>query len=139
VSLEEEVALLLRQFHCKQQRIYKALPWRAPSRETRATGLATGAARSGIGDPPVKKSRPKAALCVIACMCGAMERRGTLMQTPGALGPRAQFQPWIFSYTVLARSSKKWLSRLKIEPAGHSKVNFFPCEVAHARFGGGAL
>jgi hypothetical protein len=87
VSLEEEVALLLRQFHCKQQRIYKALPWRAPPRETRATGLATGAARSGIGDPPVKKSRPKAALCVIPCMCGAMARRGTLMQTPGAVGP----------------------------------------------------
>jgi hypothetical protein len=62
VSLEEEVALLLRQFHCKQQRIYKALPWRAPSRETRATGLATGAARSGIGDPPIKKEPPEGGL-----------------------------------------------------------------------------
>jgi hypothetical protein len=28
----------------------------------------------------------------------------------------AQFQLWIFSYTVLARSSKKRLSRLKIGP-----------------------
>src|SRR5712671_7845883 len=29
-------------------------------------------------------------------------------------GCRAQFQLWIFSYTVLARPSKKWVSRLKI-------------------------
>jgi hypothetical protein len=36
------------------------------------------------------------------------------MQTPGAVGGRAQFQLWIFSYTILARSSKKWVSRLMI-------------------------
>jgi hypothetical protein len=38
------------------------------------------------------------------------------MQTPGALGGRAQFQLCIFSYTVLARPSKKWVSRVKIGP-----------------------
>ena len=37
------------------------------------------------------------------------------MQTPDALPRRAQFQLWIFSYTVLARPSKKGVSRLKIE------------------------
>jgi hypothetical protein len=28
----------------------------------------------------------------------------------------AQFQLWIFSYTILARSSKKWVSRVLIGP-----------------------
>src|SRR3979411_2202647 len=37
-----------------------------------------------------------------------------LMQTPDAFDRRAQFQLWIFSYTILLRSSKKLLSRLMI-------------------------
>src|SRR3954470_4872463 len=57
-----------------------------------------------------------------------------LMQTPDAVGTQvglpdlriikkpisgrpeigAQFQLWIFSYTVLARSSKKWVSRVML-------------------------
>jgi hypothetical protein len=36
------------------------------------------------------------------------------MQTPDAFERRAQFQLWIFSYTIRPRSSKKWLSRLMI-------------------------
>jgi hypothetical protein len=36
------------------------------------------------------------------------------MQTPDALRRRAQFQLWIFSYTVLARPSKNRLSRVMI-------------------------
>src|SRR5882757_7937757 len=43
-------------------------------------------------------------------------KRCPLMQTPGAVGGRAQFQLWIFSYTIRARSSKKWVSRIKIGP-----------------------
>src|SRR4051812_46335490 len=38
-----------------------------------------------------------------------------LMQTPDACGRRAQFQLWIFSYTVLTRPSKKRLSRVFIQ------------------------
>ena len=34
-----------------------------------------------------------------------------------ALGGRAQFQVWIFSYTVWAQSSKKQLSRVLMGPA----------------------
>jgi hypothetical protein len=45
------------------------------------------------------------------------------MQTPGAVGGRAQFQLWIFSYTIRARSSKKWLSRVMIERGdGFSRI-----------------
>src|SRR5712672_2700207 len=40
--------------------------------------------------------------------------KAPLMQTPDAFGRRAQFQLWIFSYTVRRRSSKKLLSRLMI-------------------------
>jgi hypothetical protein len=36
------------------------------------------------------------------------------MQTPGASRRQAQFQPWIFSYTIRAHSSKKWVSRVMI-------------------------
>jgi hypothetical protein len=36
------------------------------------------------------------------------------MQTPDALRRRAQFQLWIFSYTLLRARSKKWVSRIKI-------------------------
>ena len=38
--------------------------------------------------------------------------KAPLMQTPDAFGRRAQFQLWIFSYTVLAWPSKKRLSRV---------------------------
>ena len=37
-----------------------------------------------------------------------------LMQTPDAFRRRAQFQLWIFSYTMSARSSKKRVSILKM-------------------------
>src|SRR5712671_1539514 len=38
--------------------------------------------------------------------------KAPLMQTPDAFGRRAQFQLWIFSYTILLRPSKKLLSRV---------------------------
>ena len=41
-------------------------------------------------------------------------KNAALIQTPDALRRRAQFRLWIFSYTLLRRSSKKWVSRIKI-------------------------
>jgi len=39
-------------------------------------------------------------------------RHVALMRKPDAFGRRAQFQLWIFSYIVLARPSKKRVSRV---------------------------
>ena len=50
---------------------------------------------------------------VLAVICGAMARHVLSCKRPGR-GRRAQFQLWIFSYTGFARSSKKWVSRVKI-------------------------
>src|SRR3981189_1114054 len=41
-------------------------------------------------------------------------------QSARAGSRRAQFQLWIFSYTINGPPSKKWLSRLKMSPAGKS-------------------
>jgi hypothetical protein len=43
-----------------------------------------------------------------------------LMQTPDASRRRAQFKLWIFSYTILPVTSKKWVSRIMIGPATDS-------------------
>ena len=75
-------------FCCKQQRIYKARA-RASARRPGFRCAPSGLRRAGA-------------------------RHVALMQTPDALRRRAQFQLWIFSYTVLARPSKKWVSRIKI-------------------------
>ena len=50
----------------------------------------------------------------LALIVAIWRKRPPHMQTPGAVGGRAQFQLWIFSYTIRPRSSKKWVSRLMI-------------------------
>jgi hypothetical protein len=51
---------------------------------------------------------------VLAVICDAMARDMSLSCKCPDRGRRAQFQLWIFSYTGFARSSKKWVSRVKI-------------------------
>jgi hypothetical protein len=68
--------------------------------------------RFDIGGPPNKKGRPRAAVQPAFLSDVGPERPRHAKSRRG--GRRAQFQLWIFSYTVLARSSKKRLSRILI-------------------------
>jgi len=94
--------------------------------------------RSDIGGPPNKKGRPRAAVQAallsdvgarMAPSCKARHLPGTQVGLADLrikkpisgrpeIGP--QFQLWIFSYTIRAWSSKKWVSRVLIGPTTNS-------------------
>ena len=56
-------------------------------------------------EPAARRDDRQALRCRETCRSHANARR---------CGRRAQFQLWIFSYTVWARSSKKWVSRVML-------------------------
>jgi hypothetical protein len=58
------------------------------------------------------------------------------MKNARAVSRRAQFQLWIFSYTINRPPSKKWLSRLMIE---NPICRFAPKKVASRNPGASAI
>ena len=67
--------------------------------------------RSAIGRPPTK--RPPSGGRAVCFMCGAGAGTELSCKRP-ALGAQAQFQLWIFSYTILVALTNYMLSRVML-------------------------